>query len=93
MAKHGARLVDGKALTQLFSLLSEMLAGSDMNQQEMKRCQGLAVIGYLLSQISPVQKTLDVVTLLQDMLNKVPPGYASHRSCVRARACVSSGGQ
>eukprot|EP01132_Coremiostelium_polycephalum_P009076 gene9076-11116_t len=60
-----------KLTIQVLALFKDMLRGSEANQEEMLRCQGLSVIGHLLQQISPENLTLGALNIFRDMSNQI----------------------
>jgi hypothetical protein len=63
--------VDTKLLLQVLALLGDMLNKSDTNQEEMLRCHGFAVIGYLVQRASPQHLTSDTLVTIEDLGNKI----------------------
>ena len=63
--------VDSKLLLQVLALLGDMLNKSDTNQEEMLRCSGFAVVGYLVQRASPQHLTSDTLVTIEDLGNKI----------------------
>jgi hypothetical protein len=63
--------IDPKLLVQITALLGDMLNDSPTNEHEMLRCQGFAIVGFLLQQCSPLHLTMEFLVTLQDLTNKL----------------------
>ncbi|EFA75292.1 BEACH domain-containing protein [Heterostelium album PN500] len=60
-----------KLTIQVLGLFKDMLRGSEANQEEMLRCNGLAVLSYLLQTIPPENLTLGALNIFKDMSNQI----------------------
>jgi hypothetical protein len=62
--------VDPKLSMQVLTLLRDMLSESITNQEEMLRCHGFSVIGYLLQRVSPGHLTLDFLAVIKSLIER-----------------------
>ncbi|KAF2072405.1 hypothetical protein CYY_006280 [Polysphondylium violaceum] len=62
---------NSKLTFQVLALFKDMLRGSEAIQEEMLRCQGFSVMGYLLQQITPENLTLGSLNIFKDMSTQI----------------------
>jgi len=62
---------NSKLTIQVLALFKDMLRGSEAIQEEMLRCQGFSVMGYLLQQIIPENLTLGSLNIFKDMSTQI----------------------
>ncbi|GAM18020.1 hypothetical protein SAMD00019534_011950 [Acytostelium subglobosum LB1] len=60
-----------KLIIQILGLFRDMLRGSEANQEEMLRCNGMPVLAYLLQMLPPEYITTGVLTIFVDMGNQI----------------------
>jgi Neurobeachin/BDCP, DUF4704 alpha solenoid region/Neurobeachin alpha solenoid region/Concanavalin A-like lectin/glucanases superfamily len=56
---------------QVFNVLREVLCGNAFNEEDMLRCNGFAVIGFLLRKVSPRHLTETVLQTMRDLATKI----------------------
>ncbi|KAF0852430.1 conserved mitochondrial BEACH domain-containing protein [Andalucia godoyi] len=65
---HIDRGTEGLIVSRLLSLVIELVRDHRDNQEDLERCHGLAVIGYLLKKTNPVHLTIDILRRLKDAI-------------------------